>query len=470
MLLGVGVVAWLMSEKQELPRTESQPTLYVNAIRVERSEAFPTATGFGTAQALRTWTAIAEVGGRIQETHTVLRDGIAVAADQLLLNIDTEDYELRLKQRQAEVTQTRSQLEQVNLQAKADALALELQRKLLKVRENELARIEKLRDGIASSAAELDTAQASLLLQAQSVQNLESSLATYSAQIASAEASLSIAKSNMRSAERDLARTQLRAPFRGVLTGVALEEAQYVAPNQQLFQVIDNSSVEITAQFSLAQLLNLVSIPTRSDSRATQELAKEYLVSGARTNLQAVTPDVMEHWLERLAASVVVRSGDVEVSFPARVARATGTVDEQTRTLGIVVQVENLETHTPSALSPGTYCEVVLQASRPTLAHIVPRDSLNGDTVLVVDENNQLLRREVKHAFSWEGTVALSEGLNDGELLVLNPSASMRAGKLVQVHLLNHGSPAGSVAGNITPENCAEQRAATESEKGETDD
>lgn len=438
--IAIGVVAWLVSEKKELPRTKAEAKLHVNVLRMERTEAFAEATGFGTAQALRTWTATAEVGGRVEETHSILRNGIAVAPNELLLSIDAEDYLLRLKQRRAEVAQAQAKLDQIKLQAKADDEALEIQTQLLGVRKNEVSRIEKLRNGLASSEAELDSAKASWLLQAQSVQNLRSNIATYGAQIASAEASLSIAESNLKSAERDLERTQIRAPFQGILTGVSLEESQYVAPNQQLFQVIDNAAIEITAQFSLAQLRDLVEKPYRTNSRAPETLnSQKSFVSSNRRGIESTSLEATKNWLQRLEASVVVRSGNVEASFPARVERVTGTVDEQTRTLGIVVKVDNENTSLPFALTPGTYCEIKLQAERPTLAHIVPRDSLDGDSVLVVDENKKLARRKVNVVFSKTETVAVSGGLNDGDLLVLNPSAMMREGKSVEAQVRNNG-------------------------------
>lgn len=439
LLIGVGVVAWLTSTKKELPRVEASrmQAVHVNVLQMKSREVFAEATGYGTAQAFRTWTATAEVGGRIQETHSRLRDGIVVEKGDLLIGVDPRDYEIKLERSRAELAQAQAQLEQIRLQAKADEESLAIQKQLLEVRKSEVSRIEKLRGGIASSAAELDSSKVAWLQQAQAVQNLESSLVSYDAQIASAQASLAVADAGLKSAERDVDRTLISAPFDGILTSVSLEESQYVAPNQQLFQVIDTSTVEVEAQFSLTQLRQLLERPTSSSSRAneSEQRRKGFVSASTRSHIENRQFTVVDDWLSRFTATVSVRSGSTEFSFPALVQRTTGTVNEQTRTLGIVVRVENNNINNPFSLSPGTYCEVKLQTAQPTLAHVVPRNSLDSKSVLIVDNANVLRRRSVQVAFAKEELAVVSDGLLDGDLVVINPSASLRAGALVQTHL-----------------------------------
>lgn len=442
--IGLGVVVWLATAKKDLPRVDNPPrAVHVNVLQMQKNETYPEATGYGTAQAFRTWTAMAEVGGRIEKTHPYLRDGTQVQANELLFEIDPQDYQIRREQREAELLQAKSKLDQIRLQSQADAESLIIQKQLLAVRKNEVSRIEQLRGGIASSAAELDSSKIAWLQQAQSVQNLEGSLATYDAQLASAEASVRSAESGLRSAERDVERTRISVPFNGTLAGVSLEEAQYVAPNQQLFQVIDTSRVEIEAQFSLVQLRMLFAERRESTSRENLPLqrSENFVSSPIRTANQQGEQLGMENWIRGLSADVLVRSGNVETPFPATVERMTGTVDEQTRTLGIVVRVDNRSTTSPFSLAPGTYCEVRLRTSQPTLVYILPRNSLESGTVLVVDQSNQLQRRAVQVAFGKQETAAVTSGLSDGDLVVVNPSASLRAGVLVEPHKLHTHEP-----------------------------
>lgn len=434
-LLGVGVVAALASAKKELPRvSQKQAVVPVNVILATRTPAFPEVVGFGTAKALRTWSATAEVGGRIEQTHARLRSGIAVQKGELLLQIDQEDYQMRVEQRRAELVQAQSQLAQLRLAQVADQASLKIQQQLLEVRRKEVERMDTLTRSLATSESERDANQATLLLQAQTVQNLESSLATYPAQIASSEASVTISKSRVREAERDVERTAIRAPFHGVLSDVSLEPAQYVAANQRLFQVVDMTSVEIEAQFSVAQLSRVLKrYVTPAEPSAGDLSQQQVLVANKRRKSTLIdAPQGDDAWIQNLSATVAVRSGDVELNYPAHVLRMSDAVDEQTRTIGIVLRVENQpDANLSFVLRPGTYCEVILRPTTPTAAFVVPQTCMKANSVFVVDEAGHLRRREVRVAFPLRDRFAVDSGIESGEMLVLTPPARAREGEFV---------------------------------------
>ena len=92
-LLGVALLAMSRKELNRVPIEEAAIPLRV--MRAMNTEVSPTATGYGTARPLRVWTAVAEVGGRIVDTHTDLRSGVFVKAGEPLLKIDDQDYLLR---------------------------------------------------------------------------------------------------------------------------------------------------------------------------------------------------------------------------------------------------------------------------------------------------------------------------------------------------------------------------------------
>ncbi|MFN3189986.1 MAG: efflux RND transporter periplasmic adaptor subunit [Aureliella sp.] len=440
-LLGIGVVAVLASAKKDLPRADvTQSALPIQVARVYRSDAYPKIVGYGTARAVRTWTATAEVGGQIDAIHPELRSGNAVRKGDVLLEIDPVDYQMRAEQRRAELTQAQSQLDQMRLAFEADTASLEIQRRLLSVRKRDVERLESLKSSLASSESERDATIATMLQQAQTVQNLESSLATYPAQIQSAEASVAAAKSRLREAERSVARTAIVAPFDGVLSSVTLEPQQYVAPNQQLFKLVDLSAVEIEAQFSLSQLGRIL---RRNTEGHTSEVTREYRTKTASSDRLLELPSRKQssmhgsNLVEGLNAAVAVRSGDVALKHEAQVVRVSESVDEQTRTLGIVIRVENSGLVDPLfALRPGTYCEIILAADVPTEAFVVPRTSLEADSVYVVDADGNLEKRPVHVVFPMRDQVAIDTGLADGELLVLSPPAAARTGDPVTPHVV----------------------------------
>ncbi len=434
LLIGVTVVAVLASSQKELPRAETtQETKPVHVVRAAFTDVYPAVVGFGTAKAKRTWTATAEVSGQVIATHPYLRSGRIVEAGETLLQIDRADYELRVDQRTAELSQAKAQLEQLKLNVQSDEASLEIQQDLLAVQQDDLVRLEQLSQRSVASQSEFDSAKSAFLQQQQAVQNLLNSLRSYPAQIKSAEAGVRLADLRVAEARRDLERTTIVAPFRGVLADVSIEQDQYVALNQSLFDVLDISTMEVEAHFSIAQLNRV--IDHRFEFQPVSESEPRYGSSKLSSSMKRRYADATAGGLsDRMSTRVTLRSGDVCMSFPATPIRFSESLDEQTRTLGIVVEVTNdpaMPLDGANTLRPGAYCEIQLRSDRAIHAISVPRANLDEEAVFIVDRDNTLKRRELEIAMTLRDQVAVVGGLNEGDLIVARPSASLMPGDLV---------------------------------------
>ena len=138
--------------------------------------------------------------------------------------------------------------------------------------------------------------------------------------------------------------------------------------------------------------------------------------------------------LAELTATVTVRSGDVAIEFEGRPVRALSTVDEQTRTLGIVVEVVaagQLNEQRTVSLRSGAYCEVILSRETAAFAIVVPRTAVRDDSVYLVNDSDQLERRDVQIRASL-GRDLVVEGLVPGDRLVIQPPPNAAAGLLVR--------------------------------------
>ena len=389
MLIGVAVIVGLVTNRKELDRVDERKE-EANAVRVVeavRGEIAATATGYGTVRAKRVWSAVAEVGGRVVELHQPLRSGIFVSKDSLLAKIDRTDYDLLRKQRDAELRQALAERLQLDVSEKADRESLAIQTDLQAVRDAEVKRLKKLSGSSAASVSELDASLALYLTQAQAVQNLKTALSLYEPQKLAADARVASAESRLAEVDRDLQRTEIRAALDGVLSQVSLEVGQYVSPMQVLFNVLEVSTVEIEAQFSLAQLIELVSPAALSAQRGED---------GTTSNAPALA--------SRLTARVIVRSGDAAIEYSGLPIRVADQVDSQTRTLGIVVEVDNpgFRAHGSAAgtatipLRPGTFCEVILESKHPVGGVLIDRTAVDAGSVFVVDKQNRMRRRSVE--------------------------------------------------------------------------
>ncbi|MEL6108333.1 MAG: HlyD family efflux transporter periplasmic adaptor subunit [Planctomycetota bacterium] len=441
-LIGVGVVAALASSRKELPRLEAtRVATPVEVVAVATHMVFPEILGFGTASARRTWTATAEVAGKVVATHPTLRSGRRVEAGATLLQIDREDYQLRVDQRVAELEQAQSQLAERELAVESDQASLAIQQQLLKVLENDVSRLGQLRERSAASPSELDSKMSAMLQQKQGVQNLLNTLRTSPSQIAAAEASVRLASLRVAEAKRELAKTTILAPFGGVLSDVSIEPSQYVGPNQALFEILDTDALEVEGQFSIEQLDRVVR-PREVETSPTDFVQPNGRIqdpaqSGQDESAGLASYDLREEpvGLSRsLTADVTIRSGGVQMNFVAKPYRFTESLDQETRTLGVVVRVDDHSSFTfagESLLKPGTYCEIRLRSRHPFPAIEVPRTSLDDGHVFVVDSNNTVRRRRVDVAFMFQNRVAIASGLGGGDLVVARPSPALRDGDLV---------------------------------------
>jgi RND family efflux transporter MFP subunit len=416
-LVGLAVVIALAGSRQELPRSESgELAVPVDVVRVEAEPIRQKVIGYGTARPERIWTAVAEVGGRVVEVAPDLESGARVEQGDWLLKIDPTDYRLRIRQRTAELKQARAEFEQVQQGVRSDRNSLELQQALLEVRKEDVERLRQLQGSSAASQSEFDQAQAAYLNQALSVETLQRTLALSDAKLEAARAAIELAEARLQEAERDLERTTIAAPFDGLLVDAELQTGQYLSPGQTLFELHDNDVFEVEAQFSLAQLAQLVLV-------------------GQPVETSASTPPIKPNkFLDQLSATVTVRSGDVDVSFDGVPIRVTAAVDRQTRTLGVIVEVDSPARLGPGAavaLRSGAYCEVALFRKQPVDQIALPRTAIREGSVFVVDSDDRLSRRAVTIRGGVDDR-RLVDGLRPGERVVLNPPADAAEGLLVR--------------------------------------
>ena len=439
-LIGIGIFVAFVISRQELETRDAmelEAKVPLQVLTVESGSLQPIAKGFGTVSPSRTWTAIAEVAGRIVETHQQLESGKPVVAGELLVRIDEFDYELRVSQRQSELDSALANQQELEASQTADEASLAIEIQLLKVNQSELKRLQQLKQQRAASTTELDAARGNLLRQTQSVQKLRNAVSLYPARIAAAKAAVEMARSRLKEADRDLTRTKIVSPFDGVVAGANLEVEQVVGKNEKLFQVQDVRIMEVNAQFSLAQLDKLA--PSIVTQLADSDLPDD-------TSL-----------LEGVSAELTVRSGSFVSRWQGRPIRIADSVDQQTRTLGIIVEVDNRTGRLPhdaeadeidagdqiaatseeaqqgfpanqslsTPLRAGTFCEITLLG--PPLSNVIaiPRTAIDEDSVYVVEkidrDNYRLRKRTVKIGFAMDDLVLIEDGLFPQEQIAIKP-------------------------------------------------
>ncbi len=140
---------------------------------------------------------------------------------------------------------------------------------------------------------------------------------------------------------------------------------------------------------------------------------------------------------ESLAAKVRIGdSADVHVQatgehFTGKVTRFTDALDPSTRTMQVEIDVPNPNYH----LQPGMYATVTLLANSRENALTVPIEAIerNGDktTVLALDNENRIQRREVQVGVESSNNVEILSGLQQGEKVIVGNLGRYQPGEIV---------------------------------------
>ncbi|OHB74957.1 MAG: hypothetical protein A2Z34_07915 [Planctomycetes bacterium RBG_16_59_8] len=175
-----------------------------------------------------------------------------------------------------------------------------------------------------------------------------------------------------------LGRMTLRAPIRGTLIEKHLVKGEHVDTESSLFTIADLERIWIFADIY------------------ERELALIGKGQKAEIHLAAYP----------------------ETTFGGRIAHVAETIDVETRTLKVRIEVENKE----GKLKPGMFAEVDIAVGERPEAVVVPDSALQAirqaSIVFVEEDRNVFERRPVRTGVRFGGVVEILEGLQAGEKVV----------------------------------------------------
>ncbi|MBN1189701.1 MAG: efflux RND transporter periplasmic adaptor subunit [Dehalococcoidales bacterium] len=370
-----------------------EPAVTVRVIEVPRIPVVIKAVGYGTTESARSWEAVAEVSGQVARISDELKNGEIVAQGTELLHIDDSNYRLAL-------TQVETQLNTLEVKDRITRASLALEERSQSILAKDIERKRELRKQGTISPSVLEEAERNLLKGEAAVQNLKNTLELNAAE-------KKVLQTQKAAAELDLSRTRISAPFDVRITGLSVSQAQYVNKGQILFSADGIDATEVEARFPIGRLRPLIAGKTGE--------------SGAMENTPALrkAPGALT-----LEATVRLKTATHTIEWEARVDRASGTIDPQTQTLGVVVVVdkpyEQAQPGQRPALARNTFVEVELRKNPEGKSLIIPSSALHDGKVYVVNNLKRLEIRTVKTAFRQEGYTAIAGGLEENETLVVS--------------------------------------------------
>lgn len=420
--IGAGILAFIVSNSPPPERfAVAERASAVRVVIAETREITPTYTGFGVVAPMRTFEAIAEVGGTVDYVNDGLRDGQILPAGAVLLRLTPTDFNLAIAQANANIRASEARLAELELSEQNQRASLEIEREALAVKAADLVRAEALLASGTMAQSTRDNVNAAHLAQRQKVQGIEGTLALFPTQRAVQIEQMAIYQINLATAERNLERSELTLPFAARVAAHTVERGQFLKVGQTaaILDGIDRAEVEV--QVPMDRFRSLVRVGESPMAMLTSD------------------PTRMTEALNELGltAQVRLRLGQEVLVWPARVDRISPVIDPKTGTIGVVVQVENAygqasDDNRPP-LTKGLFVDVMLSAA-PVSGVVLPRSALRDGQIFVTDSDNRLHFVAATPVLE-QGEIALFDGsIDEGSFIVLSPPTPVIDGALLDPH------------------------------------
>lgn len=409
LMIAIGALGAVWMVKSRVPVKHDGTSLASRPVEVITAENVPfraRALAYGNVEPAISFRSKAEVGGKIGYVHPDLKRGNSIAAGTVVVRIDPADYEVTLRQTQADLAASRSALTQLQEEEKTTRQSLALAKQNLQVGETELQRAQQMFHKRLVPPSSVDQEEQIVLQLRQQVAELQGQLNTYASRTASVKAQIERSQQQVKGQQTTLGRTEIKMPFTARIGEVSIENGEFVSVGNTLFEASDINGVEINAQLPVMHMRNLVS-----------HLDGQTIETQQAGNIQNVLQSL------NLTARVRLVGGPELAVWEARVLRFGESIDPTRRTVSVVIGVdkpyEQVILGKRPPLLKGMYTAVELYAP---LRHaiVIPRHAIHQGRVYVANAENQLEIKPVLVRFRQGDLAIIDAGLHAGERVIIN--------------------------------------------------
>lgn len=317
----------------------------ISVVRVANSSARPVVATTGRVSSPHEIQVVSRVSGNIEFVSDNFRDGASFNKDDLLVKVEDHDYLVALAQSEA-------------------SLASSLQ---------QLATEQGLSDQAKREWRDLGNTEANALFLREP-------------QLNAAKAQAEAARSGVAQAKLNLQRTQIIAPFDGVISARHADVGQFITTGTPIASVHSTERVQI----------NISLTPNEMSDLGWQ----------ARSNLN----------LENMSAQIDYQIGRLSVSQLGVIQHVSPLIDPMTQMTEVLVDLDedDLDRSPPS---PGQFVEVRLTGEPIDNAVWVPQSALFEREQVLLANGSQLEIRAINVVANADSQI-LVVGLDDGDLVV----------------------------------------------------
>ena len=398
-IVSFGVARAIIATKPQLAPDLPVENVYVVATHpVRYADLRPALKPYGEIVSGREVELRALVGGEVVRVGENFVDGGAVHKGDLLLQIDSFNYQAAIDDKRAQLAEAKARVREIEAHKRSLEAALTRDREQLELWKRQLSRTEKLaRRGTASEKV-LDDAKMSISLQLQTIAMRRNDVDGDKARLDQQQAVIARIDVALRRARRDLRQTRLLAPFDGYVQATSAELGKRLGINDRVTRLIDVKRLEVRFQLSDKQFGHLID----SDKGLIGE-----------------------------PLSVDWQIGETVRRYRARIHRIAPRIESASG--GIDLHARLLDHDLQSPLRPGAFVTVVLPYVVYRQVARLPEAALHGQSHVFVVVAGRLEKRRVELVARIANDVLLRGEIRDGDSVVVTRYSEIGPGAKVEV-------------------------------------
>ena len=271
------------------------------------------------------------------------------------------------------------------------------------------ASVERSRAALARAEAEAEHSRFEMERQQKLVKENLTSQASLESSIRAkrvSEAAVIEARVAFQQAERDLVRTELKAPYTGLVRNKNVDVGQFISRGSSIGSIYAADSVEVRVPL------------------ADNQLAFLDLPLGVRGEL---APE------DQANVTLSTHYGGHYYEWKGKLVRTEAEIDTRTRMVNAVVRVEGETVDDKPNLPVGLFVNASIEGRTADNVVVLPRGALrNQNQVLVVDAESRLRFRDVDLLRFEQDSVIIQGGLAEGDIVNLSPIQTVIDGMRVK--------------------------------------
>ena len=240
----------MVATKEAPPAIDIQEHVWrVEQSKITSQKLSPIITLYGKVETSELFNAAAPAQSQVKSV--LFKEGESVQKDQLMLTLEPEDFEPLLMQAQGKVNELKAQIKSELLRHEVNLNSLKNEEKLLRLSEKALARAEQVKRKNLGSLSETEQAMQQVERQRLAFNSMQFSVNEHEARIEQLQARLVQAEADLAKNRLALKRSEIYAPFTGIIAKVNVAQGDRVNSNEKLLSFYSLERLEVRAKLPI---------------------------------------------------------------------------------------------------------------------------------------------------------------------------------------------------------------------------